>query len=78
LTYRPDGKIIPIESNPKGKKTIEILNLNSAKLVKARRTLFKQLQSTYQTIDQRDEFRKYFKPNPTLLDYFRNNYFPDE
>jgi uncharacterized protein (TIGR02646 family) len=78
LTYRPDGRIIPIESNPKGEKTIEILNLNSAKLVKARRTLIKQLQSTYQTLDQFDEFMKYFKPNPTLLDYFRTDFFPNE
>lgn len=78
LTFRPDGKIIPIEANPKGKKTIEMLNLNSTKLVKARRTLFKQLESTYQSLDEFDEFRKYFHPQPTLLDYFRNHYLLDK
>jgi len=65
--------IRPIDDNRKGRETIDILNLNQAKLKQARRTLFKQLIKMIRA-GNLDDCLAYFKEYPAFVDYVKENY----
>lgn len=71
LTYSPNGEIRALDDNRKGIETINIVNLNAASLVSARRTLFLQLNSMKGSIEN---FAQYFNEYPTFINYFKENY----
>lgn len=73
LTYSPNGEIIPINKNKKGRETLDILNLNAPKLRGARRTLFKQLSLMSNSLDL-DDFETHFPEYPTFIQYFKDNF----
>jgi len=73
LTYSASGDIRPIDNSRKGRETIDILNLNQAKLKQARRTLFKQLIKMIRA-GNLDDCLAYFKEYPAFVDYVKENY----
>ncbi|MDQ1355094.1 MAG: hypothetical protein QG657_5403 [Acidobacteriota bacterium] len=73
LTYSPSGEIRAIENNKKAVVTIKILNLNAARLVKTRRTLFLKLKTMKDSVPP-DLLETYFNEYPTFIKYFKENY----
>jgi uncharacterized protein (TIGR02646 family) len=77
LTYSANGDIKPTaENNDENKKaleTIRILNLNSPRLKKARRTLLIQLKYLKDS-GEVEEIEDYFKDYPTFIAFFKKNY----
>ncbi|HLP58686.1 MAG TPA: retron system putative HNH endonuclease [Candidatus Deferrimicrobium sp.] len=71
LTYSPNGEIRAIDNNKKAAVTIEILNLNTPRLVGARRTLFIRLNNMKETFT---DFQEFFKEYPTFIKYFKDYY----
>jgi uncharacterized protein (TIGR02646 family) len=73
LTYSPNGEIRPLGNKKKAAETIGILNLNAYSLVKARRTLFVQLNEMKGSEDF-EEILDYFSEYPTFISYFKENH----
>lgn len=73
LTYSLNGEILPIGKNKKASETIGLLNLNASSLVKARRVLFKNLDSMRRSIPT-EEFENFFEDFPTCIHFFKEQY----
>jgi len=72
LTYSFNGEIKAIDGNRKGEETIDILNLNSYKLVKARRAVVRSMDAMRGS-NVLNEFENYFKEYPTFIEYLKES-----